>query len=303
MGIAEKTFNSGEIIINAGDIGRSFFRLVEGNAVVCADYGKKDQLEIAVLKAGEYFGEMAIIDEYPRSATVLAKGSVRVIEIPDDEMNEYFSMNPDQIIVLINHLGDRVRSTTIEYNEAKTLLKKLQSSENAKKDMSLIARIKKHIDQHQSNRIKPTEPSIAAVREAFKNVTGATSGTLESYMKGDIIFKEGQAGNSMYIVHDGKVVLYGNYGQEDELLISDLVPFSFFGETGFSSDEPRIVTAVAESDYTCVESISPDDLELMFRSSPEKIDMILRYLSYRLRRLTIDFFNTCKQLTDICENK
>lgn len=300
MGIAEKTFKSGEIIINAGETGRSFFRLVEGSAVVCADYGKKDQLEIAVIKAGEYFGEMAIIDEYPRSATVLAKGTVRVIEIPDDEMNEYFSINPDQIIVLINHLGNRVRTTTVEYNEAKTLLNKLQSSDSATKDTSLIARIKKHLDQHHANRVRPTEPSIAAVRKAFENVTGATSGKLESYMKGDVIFEEGQAGKSMYILHDGKVVLYGNYGRDDELMISDLVPFSFFGETGFTADEPRIVTAVAEADYTCVENISPEDIELMFRSSPEKIDMILRYLSYRLRMLTIDFFNTCKQLTDIC---
>jgi CRP-like cAMP-binding protein len=300
MGITEKTFNSGEIIINAGDIGRSFFRLVEGSAVVCAGYGQKDQLEVAVIEAGEYFGEMAIIDEYPRSATVLAKGTVRVIEIPDDEMNEYFSFNPDQIIVLINHLGNRVRTTTVEYNEAKTLLTKLQSSDSARKDTSLIARIKNHLDLHHSNRVIPTEPSIAAVRKAFENVTGATSGKLESYMKGDVIFKEGQAGNSMYILHDGKVVLYGNYGQADELMKSDLVPFSFFGETGFSADEPRIVTAVAEADYTCIERISPDDLELMFRSSPERIDMILRYLSYRLRMLTIDFFNTCRQLTDIC---
>ena len=299
MSIVEKTFNSGEVIIKEGDIGKSFFHLTEGSAVVCADYGKKNQLELAVLETGEYFGEMSIIDEYPRSATVLAKGFVRVIEIPDNEMDEYFKINPDQIIVLINHLGERVRSTTVEYNEAKTLLNQLQSSDNAKKDNSLFAKIKKHMDMHQSNRIKLTEPSVDAVRKAFENVTGATSGKLESYMKGDKIFEEGQAGKSMYILHDGKVVLYGNYGQADELKIADLVPFSFFGETGFTTDPPRIVTAVADTDYTCVENIFPEDLELMFQSSPDKIDMILRYLSYRLRRLTIDFFNTCKQITDI----
>ena len=301
MGISEKTFNNEEIIITAGDIGKSFFRLTEGSAVVYADYGKKDQLEIAVLETGEYFGEMAIIDEYPRSATVIAKGLVRVIEIPGDEMNEYFNMNPDQIIVLINHLGNRVRSTTVDYNESKRLLDALQSSDAGKKDTSLIARIKKHLDHLQLKRIKPTEPSTASVQKAFGNVTGATSGKLESYMKGDIIFREGQAGKSMYIVHDGKVVLYSDYGHENELKLAELDPFSFFGETGFTTDEPRIVTAVAEYDYTCVEKLSTDDLELIFRSSPEKIDMILRYLSYRLRRLTIDFFNTCKQLSDICD--
>ena len=79
MGLTEKTFRDGEIIIKEGDNGTSFFRLLEGNAGVYAGFGKNDQIKLAVLNAGEYFGEMAILEAYPRSATVVAKGSARLI--------------------------------------------------------------------------------------------------------------------------------------------------------------------------------------------------------------------------------
>ena len=55
MGIIEKTFRNGEIIINEGDIGRSFFQLLEGSALVYAGFGKNDQIKLATIKEGEYF--------------------------------------------------------------------------------------------------------------------------------------------------------------------------------------------------------------------------------------------------------
>ena len=56
MGLVEKTFSQGEVIIKEGDIGKSFFQIVKGKAGVYADYGKADPFRIAVLEAGEFFG-------------------------------------------------------------------------------------------------------------------------------------------------------------------------------------------------------------------------------------------------------
>ena len=53
MSLVEKTFNQGEVIIKEGDIGKTFFRLLEGKAGVYADYGKNDPMRLAVLETGE----------------------------------------------------------------------------------------------------------------------------------------------------------------------------------------------------------------------------------------------------------
>lgn len=135
MSVVEKSFYKGEVIVKEGDIGDSFFRLLEGKASVYADWDKKDQepFRIALLETGEYFGEMAIIDSIPRNATIVAVGNVRVIEIPKDELTTYFHENPDQILELMQHLGRRVQAMTNDYNEAKALLKEVKEAEASKK--------------------------------------------------------------------------------------------------------------------------------------------------------------------------
>ena len=101
----------------------------------------------------------------------------------------------------------------------------------------------------------------------------------------------------MYIVRGGKVALYKNYGAPDAEKVTELTEVSYFGEMGMILDEPRETTAVAESDEAYVEVIYRKDLEAVFQACPVKIDMLLKHLSFRLRHLTIDFLEICKDLT------
>ena len=71
-----------------------------------------------------------------------------------------------------------------------------------------------------------------------------------------------------------------------------------FGEDGLTSSDGRSVTAVAESDSTRVEVIYKEDLDDFVSTSPAKVNLILRCLSYRLRRLNIDFLKNCKEITE-----
>ena len=298
MALIEKTFSSGEIIINEGDMGSSFFRILDGRAYVFSNYGKKDQFQLAVLDAGEYVGEMAILEEYPRSATIVASGHTRVVEIPADDMGSYFEENPDQILELMKHLGGRIQAMNKDYNDAQALLKELRESDQNKNKKTLFSKIKKHMDIYQNNKDKITAPNSDALRTTLEGTSDDGFGKIESYDPGTVIFNEGDTGNSMYILHIGTVGLYQNYGESNEVKIAELGDNSFFGEMGMLTDERRTATAVTESDDTYVEIICPEDLEAIFRSCPLKIIMILRYLSYRVRRLNVDFLNACKEITE-----
>lgn len=297
MGIVQKSFKKGEIIIKEGDAGKSFFFVTEGSVSVYGGFGKNNQMKIGDIEAGEFFGEMAILEEYPRSATIVAKDNVSVVEIPGDEMNSFFEENPDMIFELMRHLGNRIRVMTDDYNEAKILLKDLKKADTPNEKQSLFSKIKKHIDIYQSNKNKIPETALS-FSKSFDTFSEVGSVGIEAYRKGDIICEEGDRAICMYVIHEGQVGIYSHYGMNDEEKLSELSAVAFFGELGMINDTPRSATAVADTDNVRIEEIYPEDLESIFQSCPEKINMILRHMSYRLRRLTVDFLNACREITE-----
>ena len=297
MGSVEKSFRKGEIIMKEGDVGKSFFKLLEGKAGVYADYAKKNPFRLGFLNAGEFFGEMAILEESPRSATIVAETSVTVVEIPENEMTKYFRENPDQIIELMKHLGNRIQTMAADYAESQVLLKQLKDSDETKKK-SLFSKIKKHIDTYQVNKNKLNEPDGKALRAEFDKLKDDNTGDIKNYSRGTFIFKEGKVENCMYILHNGNISLVSDYRTKEEAKLKDYEAVSFFGEMGIISGEPRAATAIVESGSATVESVSPEDLQSLIKTCPEKIELILRHMSYRLRKLNIDFVNACKEITE-----
>jgi CRP-like cAMP-binding protein len=296
MDSIKKTYVNGEIIIKEGDIGNSFFQLLSGSAGVYVNYGEADQVKLTVLNEGQYFGEMAVIEAYPRSSTVVAEGSVEAIEIPGSELNTYFTENPDKIIELIKHIGNRLRALTDDYDEAKAILKKIENPDEDKSNETFLTKLAKHIGFYKLAKVDLTAPSAEALREQSKDLSKGE--TTVTYPKGTIIYKKGEVSNCMYILHSGSVGIYYNYGEANELMLTELLPVAFFGEMGMLAGKERSATAVAKSNETYLEIVRLEDLESMFKTSPVKVDMILRHLSYRLRSLTIDYFNTCKKISE-----
>ena len=293
MSTIDKIFADGEVIIKEGDQANSFFQIKEGSAIVYKSYGQTDQVKLTDLQPGQYFGEMAVIESYPRSSTVVANGEVKAVEIPVEELNNYFTENPDEIINIMKHLGNRVRELTADYDDAKKLLADIKTS--GTENESLLALIQKHLGWFKSNK-GFDKPSAEALRESSDKVS---SNNVESYRKGTIIFKQGETGNCMYFVHGGTVGIYSNYGTDQQNKLTELYPVACFGEMGMIAGEVRSATAVADSNDTYVEIIRAEDLEELFKTCPVKIDMILRHLSYRLRSLTYDYFNTCKEIAEV----
>ena len=296
MSIAEKSFRNSEVIIREGETGFSFFQILEGGVFVYAGFGKDDQIKLATLEEGEYFGEMAILEEYPRSATIIAKGNVRVLEIHESDLKAYLEEDPSRIKNLLTHLSNRVESMTRDYKEAEELLSQLREADEPKKK-SLFSKLKKHVDIYQSNKVELPAPSAEPLRSAAEAFSEEGSGELVAYNACNVISLAGETEDSMFVIYEGRVGLYENFGEMNEKLVEELRPISFFGERGLVAEEPRALTAVAETDNTCIEIIRPDDLESIFRNCPVKIEYILRSMSYRLRKLNVDFLDACREIT------
>lgn len=303
MSTIEKTFSNGEIIIKEGDSGNTFFQLLEGKVAVYKNYDEDDQVQIAVLEAGQYFGEMAVIENYPRSSTVVAEGDVKVVEIAAEELNDYITQNPDKILAIMKLLGSRITAMTADCNEAKKALDDARKANSSNKYDGFFMMMRRQSIYLTTKNFKLEQPSAESLREAAEAVSNQKGESTETYKYGTIIFKEGEVGKCMYILHSGSLGIYSNYGADNELKLSEVAPVACFGEMGMLSDEARNSTAVVEANDTEVEIIRPDDLEELFKSCPAKIDMILKNLSYRLRSITYDYFKACKEVYELTKGE
>ena len=292
----EKIFNKGDVIFREGDEGESFFRIVEGSVEVIISYQGENEKKLAELGAGAYFGELAALEAYPRSATVIALADqTKVKEITGKEIDDYFAQEPATILELFRHIGARLRTLTADYEEASAVYEKLSGDKKAE-DEDLKSRIGKVLSRFIGRRQQPVS---AETQKALENedFTAGYAKKTESYDKGTVIFMEGEPGRCMYVVHWGKIGIYADYGKPERQLLTELLPGKSFGEMGMIANEARSATAVAVEDST-LEIIGPDDLEELFRENPPKVDMLLRNLSSRLRRLTSDYAALCAKIEE-----
>lgn len=108
--VSERMFEQGETIVQQGEIGDTLYVVVQGTVTVVVD-GK----EVAKLTEGEHFGELALVDDQPRSATIVAQERTHLLSIERNALREYCVMEPavGNVIVwkLLASLANRLRNT------------------------------------------------------------------------------------------------------------------------------------------------------------------------------------------------
>jgi len=98
----EREFRPGTAIVRQGHMsGVDFFVIAEGEASVSVD-GK----EIATLKPGDHFGELALIAERARSGTVTAEVPLRCLVIASWHFRGFVKDNPEVSWKLLQHLAN-----------------------------------------------------------------------------------------------------------------------------------------------------------------------------------------------------
>ncbi|HEY0406685.1 MAG TPA: mechanosensitive ion channel family protein [Pyrinomonadaceae bacterium] len=99
-------FAPGETVIRAGDKGSSMF-VVNGGRVQVQVTENGRARNVAVLKEGDFFGEMALFTREPRTANVIAMEETEVLEIGYEAMKRLFDTNPDLVESLSRIIAER----------------------------------------------------------------------------------------------------------------------------------------------------------------------------------------------------
>jgi signal transduction histidine kinase len=109
----EACFQPGEVIFREGSEADRFYIVLSGAVEV---WKQKDLL--AVHTAGHLFGEMALIDELPRSATVIAREPTRLAYIGRADFQQIIRENSSVAISIIRSVSDMVRSSNEHFLES-----------------------------------------------------------------------------------------------------------------------------------------------------------------------------------------
>ena len=111
-----RTYNDGEIICSEGDEGKSMFVIQSGKVEVIKKR-PEGELTLRTMTKGEIFGEIALFDHLPRSATVKAVGEAVVLSIDKKGFFAKASKDPTLAFNILEGMSRRIRSLTQELSK------------------------------------------------------------------------------------------------------------------------------------------------------------------------------------------
>ena len=114
-----KVYRDGEEIVRQGEVGDCMYVIQTGQAE--AIQGKEgNEVRLAVMGEGDIFGEMALFERMPRSATVRALGDVRVLTIDKKTFLRRVHEDPSLAFRILQKMSYRIRELDTELVRLKT---------------------------------------------------------------------------------------------------------------------------------------------------------------------------------------
>jgi F420-non-reducing hydrogenase small subunit len=285
------TYEKGEIIFREGSLGDTMY-IIQSGAVEISQLKNGRKTVLALLEREDFFGEMALIDNHPRSATASAISRSRLLPLTRATLLERIRHDPGVVIHLLKTLCQRIKNT----NEI--LRSMVQRDEHLRFILENKRRENPSSKQYSEENIGEANPLSLENSQLFNNkpeMSPAESPQPKTidfpfnrqecigFEPGDIIFNQGDSGDSMFIIVEGAVeISLGS--NSDRYVLASLGPGDFFGETLIIMDQPRTANASADR-HTLLLPIKKRDFLEKIQREPELALYIINGLIIRLRTM------------------
>ncbi|MEO0619046.1 MAG: Crp/Fnr family transcriptional regulator [Pseudomonadota bacterium] len=113
------TFDPGQNLFGQGDDAGDAYVIIKGDAEVIVD-DQGNELIVAEVEKNEFVGEIGVLCDRPRSATVRAKTDVIALRVTKDQLLTMVREFPDFALELMRVIAERLARTTAELTEART---------------------------------------------------------------------------------------------------------------------------------------------------------------------------------------
>jgi CRP/FNR family cyclic AMP-dependent transcriptional regulator len=123
----EKIYNEGETIFEEDSIGTTMMVITSGKVRISQRPDPQTEEALIMLKKGDVFGEMALLEEMPRSATAIAHTNVIILEVRREDFLNFIEVHPKYgikiLLRLSKILSSRLRETDLKLKAFVTLSK------------------------------------------------------------------------------------------------------------------------------------------------------------------------------------
>jgi CRP-like cAMP-binding protein len=103
-----KDYRDGSIIFEENSVGKEMYIIMSGKVKIIKKMDTAGTI-LATLGEGEFFGEMSLFDNNPRSATVMAIGDVKLLEINQKNFLKKISKDPSLAFRILEKMSQRIR--------------------------------------------------------------------------------------------------------------------------------------------------------------------------------------------------
>ena len=108
----ERVYPQGAVILSGGGVGDSVFLIRSGSVQITLGGTGGPLFPLGILQAGEIFGEMAVLERKPRSATVLAKEDCLLLEVAGEEIRNLLEAHLEMQVKMYTLIRDRLRQAS-----------------------------------------------------------------------------------------------------------------------------------------------------------------------------------------------
>lgn len=118
----EEAVAAGQVIFQEGDVGEKFYLITQGAVRISRMVPGMGEEALAVLRPGAYFGEMALIDDFPRSAHAIAHEACRLFTLRKEDLEDLLFVDRDLAYELLWNFVRTLSARLRETNDKMTFL-------------------------------------------------------------------------------------------------------------------------------------------------------------------------------------
>lgn len=130
--MTERSFAAGQIVFAKGDEGSSMYVVLSGAVQIFLPPENKDEDRVVLKDArtGEYFGELSLFDDKPRSASVEASVETTLLELTRVEFGEHLSKSKNAAMTILAEMAERLRETNalVSQRAARDVVKEIEEN-------------------------------------------------------------------------------------------------------------------------------------------------------------------------------